>query len=65
MTCFKASLNVALEWFITFSTKQWCKVLRSGARYLRNKGPETTDSLSFPNIHSWAWTLSCWQSACD
>jgi len=27
--------------------------------------PEATASLSFPNIHSWAWNLSCWQSACD
>jgi len=39
MTCFRASLNVSLEWYITFSTKQWCKALRSRARYLRNKAP--------------------------
>jgi len=29
------------------------------------KGPEAAASFSFPNIHSWAWNLSCWQSACD
>jgi len=33
MTCFRAFLNVALEWHITFLTKQWCKALK-GARYL-------------------------------
>jgi len=30
MTCFRASSNVALEWCITFLTKQWCKVLKGG-----------------------------------
>jgi len=39
MTCFGASLNVALEWYITFSTKQWCKALKSGVQYLQKKGP--------------------------
>jgi len=28
MPCFRASLNVALEWYITFLTKQWCKALK-------------------------------------
>jgi len=47
MTCFRASLNVALEWYITFLTKQWCKVLKRGARYLWKRRPEATASLSF------------------
>jgi len=38
---------------------------QGGARYLWNKGPEATASLSFPNILPWACNLSCWQSACD
>jgi len=60
LTCFRTYLNVALEWYITFSTKQWCKALRSGVRYLRKKGPKATASLSFPIIHSWVWNPSCW-----
>jgi len=28
MTCFRAYLNVDLEWYITFLTKQWCKTLK-------------------------------------
>jgi len=38
MTCFRASLNVALEWYITFLPKQWCKALDRGARYLWKRG---------------------------
>jgi len=34
MACFSVSLNVALEWYITFLTKQYCKALRKGERYL-------------------------------
>jgi len=64
MTCFRASLNLALEWYITFLTKQWCKALK-GERYLWKRWPEATASLSFPNIHPWACNLSFWQSACD
>jgi len=30
MTCFRACLNVTLEWYITFLTKQWCKALNGG-----------------------------------
>jgi len=37
MTCFRAYLNVALQWYITFLTKQWCKVLK-GERYLWKRG---------------------------
>jgi len=55
---------MALEWYITFSTKQQCKALKR-ARYLWKKGSEATASLSFPNIHPWACNQSCWQSTCD
>jgi len=34
MTRFRASLDVAPEWYLTFLTKQWSKALKSGARYL-------------------------------
>jgi len=51
MTCFRASLNVALEWYIIFVTKQWCKLSRAGLGISVKKGPEPTASLSFPNIH--------------
>jgi len=53
MTGFRASLNVALEWYITFLTKQWCKALKGGThsiQYLWKKGPEPTSSLTFHNI---------------
>jgi len=30
MTCFRASFNVALEWYITFSTEQWCIAMSGG-----------------------------------
>jgi len=30
MTCFRVSLYVALEWYITFLIKQWCKALKGG-----------------------------------
>jgi len=48
MTCFRASLNVALELYITYLTKQWCKALKEGARYLWKRWPKATASLSFP-----------------
>jgi len=42
--------NPALEWYITFLTKQWCKAFKRGMVSLK-KGPEATASLSLPNIH--------------
>jgi len=39
MTCFRASLHVALEWYITFLTEQWCEALK-GARYLWKRGAQ-------------------------
>jgi len=50
MTCFRDSLNVTLDWNITFLTKQWCKALKRG-HGIAGKRPEVTASLSFPNIH--------------
>jgi len=38
---------------------------QGGHRISEKEGPEATASSSFPNIHHWACTLSCWQSACD
>jgi len=38
MTCFRASLNVAPEWYITFLTKQWCKALKGRTQYLWKRG---------------------------
>jgi len=32
-------LNVALEWFITFLTKQWCKALKMGTVSLKKRDP--------------------------
>jgi len=55
---------MALEWYITFLTIQWCKGIKRG----HGISPEATASLSFlsfPKIHPWAWNLFCWQSACD
>jgi len=63
MTCFQASLNVALEWSIIFLTKQCCKAFKGGTD-LWKRWFEATASLSFPNIHPWVCNLSCWQSAC-
>ena len=39
MACFRASSNVALEWYITFLTKQWCKALKGGTISLKKRGP--------------------------
>jgi len=64
MTCFRASLNIGLEWYITL-TKQWCKALNSGHGISEKEGPEATASLSSLTIHPWACNLSCWQSTCD
>ena len=30
MTCFRASLNLAQEWYITFLTKQWRNAVKRG-----------------------------------
>jgi len=49
---------------MTFLTKQLCKALKSGHGISGKEGPEATASLSFLNIHPWAWNLVCWQSAC-
>jgi len=65
MTCFRACLNVGLEWYITFLTKQWCKALNGGHGISEKEEPEATASLSFPNIHPWTCNISCWQSAYD
>jgi len=47
MTCFRASLNTALEWYLTFLTKQWCKALKRGHGISEKEGPEVTASLFF------------------
>jgi len=39
MTCFRASLNVALEWYIVFLTDQLCKALKRGKVSLKKKDP--------------------------
>ena len=39
MTYFRASLNVALEWYVTFLTKSWCKALKGGTVSLKKRGP--------------------------
>jgi len=39
MTCFRASLIVVLELYITFLTKQWCKALKGGTVFLKKRGP--------------------------
>ena len=36
---------MALEWYITFLTKQWCKALKRG-HGSKNEGPEPTASLT-------------------
>jgi len=41
MPCFRASLNVALKWYITFLIKQWCKALK-GVHGISEEGPEVT-----------------------
>jgi len=38
MTCFRASLNVALEWYISSSTSNGTKLSRGVARYLWKRG---------------------------
>jgi len=65
MPCFRASLNVAPTWHITSLTKQWCKALKGVHGISEKEGPEATASLSFLNIHPWAFNLSCWQSECN
>jgi len=39
MTCFRASLKVALEWYITFLTEQWYKAREGGTVSLKKRGP--------------------------
>jgi len=36
-----------------------------GTVSLEKEWLEVTASLSFPDIHPWAWNLFCWQSARD
>jgi len=43
MTCFRASLNVALEWYRTFLTTRWCKALKVG----NDRGPDPGRELDF------------------
>jgi len=50
-TYFRASLDVSLEWYITFLTKQWCKALKWGHGISEKERPEASAFLSFPNIH--------------
>jgi len=47
MTCFRASLNAALVWYIIFLTKQWCKALK-GSRYLWKRGARGDCLVIFP-----------------
>jgi len=65
MTCFSASLNVALECYIIFLTEQLWKSLKRGQGISGKEGPEATASLSFPHIHPSTGNLVYWQSACD
>jgi len=58
MTCVRASSNVALEWYISFLTKQWCKVLKGDTVSPKKGGPDATASLGFPSIHPSAGNLS-------
>jgi len=48
MICFRASFNVAQEWYITFSTKRWCKALEGGTVSLKKKGPRRQSR--FPSL---------------
>jgi len=50
MTCFRASLNVALEWYIIFSTKQWCKLSGAGHGISGKKVPRRLPR--FPSLIS-------------
>ena len=50
MTCLRTSLNVALEWYITFLIKQWCKALMGEHGISEKEGPEAIASLSFPEL---------------
>jgi len=65
MPCFRAALNVALRVVHNLFNYTVVQNSQGGARYLWKEGPESTASLSFPNIHLWASNLSCWQAACD
>jgi len=50
MTYFRASLNVALEWYITFLTKQWCKAIKGGHGMSGKEGPRRLPRYP-PNTH--------------
>jgi len=50
---------------LTSLAKQWCKALKWVHGISEKEGPEATASLSFPDIHSWAFILFGCQSACD
>jgi len=64
MTCFRYSLNMALEWYLTFSTKQCFKPLKRGHDISEKRGPRQLPRyLSLLSIPEFA--LSCWQGACD
>ena len=53
MNCFRVSSIVALRvvQYITFLTKQWCKLLTGEHGISEKEGPEATASLYFPDIH--------------
>jgi len=58
MTYFRASLNVALEWYITLYIKQWCKALKGGTVSLKKRGPRRLPSYpSVISIHKIAISL--------
>jgi len=40
MTCFRASLNVAPGWYMTFLTKQWCKALKGDRGISEKEGAQ-------------------------
>jgi len=63
MTCFRDSLKVTLVLYITFLTKQWCKLLERGHDISGKEGPAATASLSF--LISIPARMFCWQSICD
>jgi len=52
MTCFKPSLNVALERYITFFTKQWCKAL---------EGAGPSPAFHSTGCHTFNYNIGCMQ----
>jgi len=55
--CFRASLNVTLEWYITFLTKQWCKALKGGTVSLKKRGPRRLPR--YPSLKSMTELAIC------